>query len=187
MSVFEHRAGADAPDDVSEDGLWWVQVEGESYGPYTTEQIRGYVTEGRVIAESAVKSEVEPEWHAAGDDDALGPLFGQPSPAPDAPSHFAPVNRMTNFVVMVEGTGYSREDFNAALRELGPAHELMPGVWLLDAFMPVIRVRNHLAQYLNPAERMFVVDVKTQRYAWYNFGPRVDMKIRHILDADADE
>lgn len=187
MSVFEPRYGVDIQDASSEDDLWWVRVEDRSYGPYSTDQMRGYVTEGRVTAESAIKSEADPDWRTAGDDLVFGPMFGRPARSSNASAHTATANRMTNFVVMVEGEDYSYEKFNAALEELGPAHALMAGVWLLDAFMPVTRVRNHLAPYLSPSDRMFVVDVKTQRYAWYNFGPAVDQAVRKVLEADADE
>jgi hypothetical protein len=45
---------------------WYCRVDGQQYGPYTWDQMRAMVAEGRVVAESYVRREVDQKWFAAG-------------------------------------------------------------------------------------------------------------------------
>ena len=44
---------------------WYCGVEGQQYGPYTWEQMRAMADEGRLIADSFVRREVDPQWLTA--------------------------------------------------------------------------------------------------------------------------
>lgn len=44
---------------------WYCGVEGQQYGPYTWEQMRAMAEEGRLVAESYVRREVDQQWMTA--------------------------------------------------------------------------------------------------------------------------
>jgi uncharacterized membrane protein len=56
---------------------WWVRHETESYGPYTEEQMRTYVLEGRILAETPVRFGDEADWQAAAEHPRFAPVFHQ--------------------------------------------------------------------------------------------------------------
>jgi hypothetical protein len=50
---------------VSVKNQWYCGVEGQQYGPYTWEQMRAMADEGRLVAESYVRREVDQQWLTA--------------------------------------------------------------------------------------------------------------------------
>ena len=44
---------------------WYCGVEGQQYGPFTWEQLRAMAAEGRIIAESFVRRDVDQQWFQA--------------------------------------------------------------------------------------------------------------------------
>ncbi|MGB0906265.1 MAG: GYF domain-containing protein [Maricaulaceae bacterium] len=62
---------------------WFVEVGGQSYGPYSLEQMHGFVREGRVIAESLISQEARgPYAYAAAFPQFAAALAPTPAPAP---------------------------------------------------------------------------------------------------------
>lgn len=57
----------------SAENTWYVQVNGQAYGPYTASQMHGFVTEGRVNAESIISQSVSQGYAPA----AQFPVFAQ--------------------------------------------------------------------------------------------------------------
>jgi uncharacterized membrane protein len=54
---------------------WWVQHDAESFGPYTEAQMRSFVTEGRIVAETPVRHGEEGNWQPAARHPVFGPIF----------------------------------------------------------------------------------------------------------------
>lgn len=65
----EHEAG------LPGGAEWWVHQGDESFGPYSMAQMQGFVTEGRVIAETPVRRTDEPDWRPAAQHPVFAPLF----------------------------------------------------------------------------------------------------------------
>ena len=53
---------------------WYCQVDGEQFGPFAWDQMRAMAAEGRLMAESQVRREVDQRWSAAGKIPGLLPL-----------------------------------------------------------------------------------------------------------------
>ena len=53
-----------------DDGItmsWFVKVEGRVYGPYTPQQMRAFVAEGRIAAHSQISPDRDGIWAQASD------------------------------------------------------------------------------------------------------------------------
>jgi hypothetical protein len=60
---------------------WYVRVGNEAYGPYTSDQMRAYIAEGRVMANSLVAAEGSTEWRLVTHDPVLSSYLVQVQPA----------------------------------------------------------------------------------------------------------
>jgi hypothetical protein len=89
-----------APSNVGSLVRWYVRVGNEAYGPYTSDQMRAYIAEGRVMANSLVAAEGSTEWRLVTHDPMLSSYLVQVQPASSAqpvpvpatvqPARFAP-------------------------------------------------------------------------------------------------
>ena len=50
---------------------WFVKVDGRVFGPYTSPQMRGYVSEGRIADYTLVSVERNGDWKPAGEVEIL--------------------------------------------------------------------------------------------------------------------
>ena len=64
---------------------WTIRANDRSYGPYTLEQMRSFVGEGRLAPHSFVAREGETVYRPVADDPELAALF---RPAPQRPVFF---------------------------------------------------------------------------------------------------
>lgn len=71
------------------DGEWYIHLDGEVFGPFTGHQLRDFVQEGRLGAETQVVRLGAETWVPAAEDPALVSLF--PRAAPPAPPPPGPV------------------------------------------------------------------------------------------------
>ena len=75
---------------------WTISVGGRVYGPYSLEQMQAFHAENRLAVHSLVARSGEEQFHAAGEDAELAPLFApadplqapEPVPAPSGPHKF---------------------------------------------------------------------------------------------------
>ncbi len=88
MSVSFERASHARPDPL--DGTWRVKVEDTVYGPYSGHQMRAFIGEGRIIADSIVKPAASGRWHRAGSDPVLARLLKGPRVTRIAPAQVPP-------------------------------------------------------------------------------------------------
>ena len=61
-------------------------ADGKEYGPATLEQVSGWVREGRLQAQAAIKRSDMDQWASAGSFQELEPLFVEASPQPTSPT-----------------------------------------------------------------------------------------------------
>jgi hypothetical protein len=70
--------------------LYYVSRNGQSYGPYTLDDLRRYVASGNVLPTDLAKSDEMPDWVPVSQ--ILNPVSGTPVPGSEAPAGYqAPV------------------------------------------------------------------------------------------------
>jgi len=162
-----------APIKTQASGQWWVQVRGKAYGPYTMEQLSGFVAEGRVRPATQVSDKQDGAWIEARKVIGLmAPLRGG-EPANDAAE-------AANVFVHAEIMSGAWQGFVAALESMGFVCDLSPGLWLVRTRFSAGVIRNTLSQTLERGDRFVVVDASRDRLAWFNLGPEVDVRISKV-------
>lgn len=181
-------------------GAWSMNVGGKVYGPFTSDRMREFATEGRLAPHSLIAREGTEDWHEAHDEPEFADIFPpgaaepmpmqqvveQPAieqPAPAAqPSPKADVadGVIAHFAIVVDRKSRSTGNLEEAIAALGPAYALMPNIWILATDLSVNAVRNRLVQELGKLDSLFVIDASRGKAAWFNFGPEVDVRIRRV-------
>lgn len=64
------------------DGEWYVNIQSETYGPFTGHVIKGMIADGRISPETDVLRKGSQDWTDASADRALAALFKNHLPAP---------------------------------------------------------------------------------------------------------
>jgi hypothetical protein len=62
-------------------GAWTLNISGRIYGPYTSERMRAFATEGRLSPQSLVAREGTSDWHEAREEPEFADFFGKPAAA----------------------------------------------------------------------------------------------------------
>jgi hypothetical protein len=182
--------------------FWIVSVSDRAYGPYTTQQVEGFIGEGRIVASSLIARAGETEFAPAGTENVFSALF-QPSKStavaqamqpnePVAVQKFgrdgdAKTGERARFVVIADMKSRSIQGLEDELHKLGQAHAMFPQVWLLVSELSVTTVRNQLIQQLGKLDTLFVVDSTHDKAAWFNFGPEADARIRKMWTKEAPQ
>lgn len=184
---------------------WTISVAGQSYGPYTSQQMQAFVAEGRLAAHSRVAPAGESQFKAAEEFPALLGLFA-PGPTPSATGKFVTAEGVENeedmisptfgrsndeprtgergrFVIVADMKSRSISGLEEEIFNLGPAYSLMPQAWLLTSDQPINTIRNALVQKLGKMDMLFIVDATHNKAAWFNFGPESDTRIRRVWTA----
>jgi len=151
---------------------WWVQVRGQAYGPYTRAQLMRFVEEGRVRAATQVSNSADGGWIEA------RRVIGLMAPARAGAS--AADTEAANVFVHAEIFSGSWMGFMAALESMGVVCDLGPGLWLVRTRFSAGVIRNTLCQTLERGDRFVVVDATRDRFAWFNLGPEVDVRIGKV-------
>jgi hypothetical protein len=175
---------------------WTISVGGRVYGPYTLAQMQAFRAENRLADHSLVARGDEEQFHPAGEDPALAPLFqtdrpgeaeNTPASEPDRPHRFgARAETETNsggpahFVIVADMKSGSISGLEEEICKLGPAHRFSPQAWVLLSEAPINIVRNALMQKLGKIDTLFIVDAAHDKAAWFNFGPETDTRIRRM-------
>ncbi len=189
------------------DTTWTINVSGQTYGPYSAQQMQAFVAEGRLAAHSLVAPMGESQFKAAGTFPALLKLFAPaPGPTPSATGKFvtaggveteediiSPTFGRSNdeprtgergrFVVIADMKSRSISGLEEEILNMGPAYSLMPQAWLLTSDQPINAIRNALVQKLGKMDMLFIVDATHNKAAWFNFGPESDTRIRRVWTA----
>lgn len=184
---------------------WNVKVGGRNYGPYSLQQMRGLVAEGRLAPHSQVSRLGNYEPCAAKDDALLAELFSSTivsEPIPSATGRFYTAKRTEEEDANAHKFGRSHEDARGGergrfliiadmksrsisgleeeIQNLGPAYTLLPQIWLLVSDQNINAIRNTLVQKLGKIDLLFVIDATHNKATWFNFGPEADARIRRV-------
>ena len=178
---------------------WTINVAGRLYGPYSSERLRSFASEGRLAPTSLIAREGGSEWREAREEPeffdlfvrspketapALAPVV-EPKPAL-APTPLAPANadvpegKLAQFAIVIDVKSHSSGGLEQAITSLGSAHRLVHNVWILSTQQTVNAVRNRLVSELGKSDSLFVVDASRGKAAWFNFGPDADVRIRRV-------
>ena len=186
---------------------WTINVAGQTYGPYSEQQLQSFVGEGRLAAHSLVAPAGNTNFRAAGTYPMLARFFAPANaPAPSATGKFvtaggvesdddmiSPTFGRSNdeprvgdrgrFVVVADMKSRSISGLEEEIMNMGPAYPLMPQAWLLISDQPINQIRNALVQKLGKMDMLFIVDATHNKAAWFNFGPEADTRIRRVWTA----
>jgi GYF domain 2 len=178
-------------------GAWTINIGSRFYGPFTSERMRDFASEGRLAAHSLVAREGTTDWHEARDEPEFADLFRAPGdagepvlraiagtpaataprPTPKPAEHEVP---RSHFAILVDKKSNAVGNIDEAVHSLGPFYRLLPNVWILTTDQTANAVRNRLVQELGKLDSLFVIDASRGKAAWFNFGPEGDAQIRRV-------
>jgi hypothetical protein len=159
---------------------WWVQVRGKAFGPYPLEQMARFLAEGRVRPTTMVSDKADGDWIEAR---KVTALRGLRAPQPSNDSHA----EAANVFVHAEIVSGSWNGFMAALESMGAVCDLAPGLWLVRTRFSAGVIRNTLSQTLERGDRFVVIDATRDRFAWFNLGPEIDVRIGKVWNGPLRE
>ena len=175
-------------------GSWIISVAGQTYGPYSTEQMRAFAAEGRLARQSLVAPAGEEEYQRAADQPELATIF-QPSTRRDG-AVAQPLQReqkefgradtnaqsgeSAHMLIVADMKSGSIAKLEEEIATFGQSIAILPQAWLLASEASVNTVRNKLVQQLGKLDVLFVADASNNKAAWFNFGPEADARIRKI-------
>lgn len=161
---------------------WWVQVRGKAFGPYPIEQMARFMAEGRVRPTTLVADKPEGgNWLEARRVLALRGLRAPGVASNDSQTEAA------NVFVHAEIVSGSWNAFMAALESMGAVCDLAPGLWLVRTRFSAGVIRNTLSQTLERGDRFVVIDATRDRFAWFNLGPEIDVRIGKVWNGPLRE
>ena len=173
---------------------WIISVAGQTYGPYSTEQMQAFADEGRLARQSLVAQTGETGYRPANDHPELASIF-QPPPAANESAGAPPQRRETkefgradesrtgasaHMLIVADMKSGSIAKLEEEIATFGQSFALLPQTWLLATEASVNTVRNKLVQQLGKLDMLFVADATTDKAAWFNFGPEADARIRRF-------
>lgn len=179
---------------------WCVKVDDRVYGPYTSQQLKKFASEGRLAGWSHISPAGSRSWREAKDEPAFASMFSTARPqrsfgkrdetveeaAPQqtrrqsaqvARQNAAAVAGPANFVIIFDVVSAAASRVENAIAAIGPAFRLTENVWALSCDMTATGVRNAVAPYLLPRESIFVIDTTRGRSSWQNYAPEMHAKI----------
>jgi hypothetical protein len=162
-------------------GKWWVQVRGKAFGPYALDQMARFMSEGRVRPTTLVADNPDGGWLEAR---RVLSLRGLRSPN-TVSNH--PQTEAANVFIHAEIVSGSWNAFTAALESMGAVCDLAPGLWLVRTRFSAGVVRNTLSQTLERGDRFVVMDATRDRFAWFNLGPEIDVRIGKVWNGPLRE
>ena len=169
---------------------WTLSVGGRVYGPYSLEQMQGLHAEKRLASHSLIAREGEEQFHPAGEDHELAPLFAARTEAKSEPARFGQRQDSEgapgHFVIVADVKSCPTEALEEEIFSLGQAHRFGPQAWVLCAAISINAIRMALVQKVGKTDTLFIVDAAHDKAAWFNFGPETDSRIRKIWSRPSD-
>jgi len=176
---------------------WFVQVQGQVYGPYTPEQMAAFVQEGRVVETSLVTQNPSTGFISAGDTDLFGfsePIsFGRrgavgpvtaPTVAPVVAQVQPPVEitspQPAVYLIMAEIGSDQAMRFLHLIQKLGTAQRIGDSVWLLKSEISIESLKLQLSSTLSRQDRLFILDSHNNKTAWHNIGADMGERIDEL-------
>lgn len=159
---------------------WYVQVSGQTYGPYETGQMLSFVREGRIVPDSLISQNPAGGFITAGKTALYQPMTTFSNPAPDSP--MPQPAQSTVFLVMAEIGSDQAMRFLHLIQRLGTAQRIGDTVWLLRTNMAIETLREQLSASMTRQDRLFIMDSFNNKTAWHNIGADMDERIRALWE-----
>lgn len=166
------------PAETTGAATWWVQVRGQAYGPYSVVQLSRFIAEGRVRPATQVSDKPTGGWREARRVDGL--MHALRTAQLSANTNVA---ETANIFVFAQIQSGAHTAFMAALENMGALSELAAGLWLVRTRLSAGMIRNTLSQTLELGDKFVVMDATRDRFAWFNLGPEVDVRIKQVWNA----
>jgi len=161
---------------------WFIQVDGQAYGPFDDKTLWEYMIEGRVSAQSLVSQSANTGYRPVSADPGLMNWIAQATDrTPEDPK---PEPSQTVFMIMAEIKSGRGMNFLQTLQNLGPTQRLGNTVWVLQARAEAETLRDILSQPLGADDRLFVLDSFANETAWFNLSPEMDAQIAKLWSVD---
>lgn len=164
---------------------WFVQVDGQPYGPFDDKTLWSFMCEGRVNPQSFISQSASSGFRSVSADPGLMNWLSQVPKADalkQAESQPKPQAAPTVFMIMAEVRSGRGMDLIQTLQGLGSVQRIGDSVWLLRAEAKADDVRNVLSQPLGPNDRLFVLDSFANETSWFNLSPDMDAQIASLWD-----
>lgn len=168
---------------------WYIQVDGQAYGPFTDQVLWNFMCEGRVTAQSLISQNTIGQYRPVSADPGLMNWISQTPENKTKLSNAAYIQPQSNrkpsvFVVMAEIRSGKGMEFLRMLQGLGQVERIGDSLWLLQAAASAEDIRNVLSQPLSADDRLFILDSFENRTAWFNIGSAMDKRIRDLWDVE---
>lgn len=168
-------SGSDQPQSPRQ---WFIQVDGQAYGPFDDRTLWAYMVEGRVSAQSLISHTANTGYRPVSADPGLmnwlSQAINQPVEQPE------PELQPTVFMIMAEIRSGQGMNFLQNLQSLGATQRLGGSVWILQARTTAETLRDILSQPLGADDRLFVLDSFANETAWFNLSSEMDDQIAQL-------
>lgn len=161
---------------------WFIQVDGQAYGPFNDKTLWSYMVEGRVNAQSLISQNANTGYRPVVASPGLMNWLDQAVAPPAQPPQ--PEAPLTVFMIMAEIKSGRGMNFLQNLQSLGPTQRLGNSVWILQAQTQAKTLRDVLSQPLGAEDRLFVLDSFANETAWFNLSPEMDAQIAQFWNID---
>lgn len=157
---------------------WFIQVNGQAYGPFDDKTLWEYMVEGRIGAQSLVSHNANTGYRLVSSDPGLMNWLAQAQQKTAA----EPITEQaaTVFMIMAEIKSGRGMNFLQSLQSLGPTQRLGSSVWILQARTTADTLRDVLSQPLGADDRLFILDSFANKTAWFNLSPEMDKQIAQL-------
>ncbi len=153
---------------------WYVQVDGTAYGPFDDATLAGFMSEGRVTAQSFLRSGNQGDFRQVTTYPALMEFLSKPESEAQA--------KITVSLVMAEIRSGRSMAFLQTLQSLGQVQRIGDTTWLLRAHAQPDAICSVLSAPLGPEDRLFVVDAGSSARATFNLGQSVDRAVAELFE-----
>ena len=170
------NSGSDTPQAARQ---WYIQVDGQAYGPFDDRTLWSYMIEGRVSAQSLVSQSANMGYRLVSSDPGLMNWLAQATDRP-AQRQQAPDVPPTVFMIMAEIRSGRGMNFLQSLQSLGPTQRIGGSVWILRAKTKAETLRDVLSQPLGADDRLFILDSFANETAWFNLSTEMDTQIAQL-------
>jgi hypothetical protein len=166
---------------------WYVQVDGQAYGPFDDQTLWSYMVEGRVSAQSLLSQSPNTNFRPVSADPGLMNWLSQATntqPVNTPATGQVPIAASTVFMIMAEIKSGRGMNFLQTLQSLGATQRLGETVWVLQARTTAETLRDILSQPLGASDRLFVLDSFANETAWFNLSKEMDNQIPKLWNID---
>ncbi|MGB8601277.1 MAG: GYF domain-containing protein [Rhizomicrobium sp.] len=159
---------------------WTINVGGQIYGPYTTQEMGSFTGEGRLAPYSQVAPSGSNDYHPANSYAELAALFtpADASKAIPTPLSTEDVGGLARYVIVADMKSRSIAGIENEIAQFGTSYPLTSQSWVLVSESPLNLIRNALMQLIGNVDHLFIVDVTHNKAVWFNYGPEAESRIR---------